>query len=256
MTSPASRAKRDCPSHEPRQQACQEVRWLHPEQRPRFPLSVTSVSPPRSPGTRSFWLTSRPRSTGAARTCAASSGTRHIGSSSGYATNRTGFADAVARVCRRLHHREGPCSGPAAVDARSLRAAASPAGPCPKSTSARRWSRSAARREKVAFFCLILPHSNVWFVKAACPRETTEACRRLRGRRRRPSGGRRQAGEGCLLLPDPAPFQRLVRQDPFEGDDGGLPRRRCQRLHLPRRGSALDPLRHRPEDRMAVRCCP
>ena len=30
------------------------------------------------------------------------------------------------------------------------------------------------RREKVAFFCLILPHSNVWFVKA-CPRETTDA---------------------------------------------------------------------------------
>ena len=31
------------------------------------------------------------------------------------------------------------------------------------------------RREKVAFFCLILPHSNVWFVKA------------YPGRRRRPS---------------------------------------------------------------------
>ena len=30
------------------------------------------------------------------------------------------------------------------------------------------------RLEKVAFFCLILPHSNVWFVKAY-PRETTEA---------------------------------------------------------------------------------
>ena len=30
------------------------------------------------------------------------------------------------------------------------------------------------RREQVAFFCLILPHSNVWFVKAY-PRETTEA---------------------------------------------------------------------------------
>ena len=30
------------------------------------------------------------------------------------------------------------------------------------------------RREKVAFFCLILPHSNVWFVKTH-PRETTEA---------------------------------------------------------------------------------
>ncbi len=30
------------------------------------------------------------------------------------------------------------------------------------------------RREKVGFFCLILPHSDVWFVKAY-PRETTEA---------------------------------------------------------------------------------
>ena len=30
------------------------------------------------------------------------------------------------------------------------------------------------QREKVAFFCPILPHSNVWFVKAY-PRETTEA---------------------------------------------------------------------------------
>ena len=30
------------------------------------------------------------------------------------------------------------------------------------------------RREKMAFFCLILPHSDVWFVKAY-PRETTEA---------------------------------------------------------------------------------
>ena len=30
------------------------------------------------------------------------------------------------------------------------------------------------QREKVAFFCLILPHSNVWFVKVY-PRETTEA---------------------------------------------------------------------------------
>ena len=30
------------------------------------------------------------------------------------------------------------------------------------------------QREKIAFFCLILPHSDVWFVKAY-PRETTEA---------------------------------------------------------------------------------
>ena len=30
------------------------------------------------------------------------------------------------------------------------------------------------QREKVAFFCLILPHSDLWFVKTY-PRETTEA---------------------------------------------------------------------------------
>ena len=30
------------------------------------------------------------------------------------------------------------------------------------------------RRDKVAFFCLILPHSDLWFVKAY-PKETTEA---------------------------------------------------------------------------------
>ena len=51
------------------------------------------------------------------------------------------------------------------------------------------------RREKVAFFCLILPHSNVWFVQGLS-----------------------------------------------EGDDGGLPRRPCQRLRLPRRCAAIDPL--------------
>ena len=33
---------------------------------------------------------------------------------------------------------------------------------------------AGGRREKVAFFCLILPHSNVWFVKTHS-RETTEA---------------------------------------------------------------------------------
>ena len=100
-----------------------------------------------------------------------------------------------ARVQRRLYHREGLCPGPAAIDARGLRAAASPAGPCP-------------------------------------------------GRLRRGGGGGRgQAGEGRLLLPDPAPFQPLVRQGVSPGDDGGLPRRPCQRLRLSRRGSALDPLR-------------
>ena len=36
--------------------------------------------------------------------------------------------------------------------------------------------------------------------------------------RRGGGGGRGQAGEGCLLLPDPAPFQRLVRQGLSEGD--------------------------------------
>ena len=60
--------------------------------------------------------------------------------------------------------------------------------------------------------------------------------------RRGGGGGRGQAGEGCLLLPDPAPFQRLVRQGLSEGDDGGLPRRPCQRLRLPRRCAAIDPL--------------
>ncbi len=60
--------------------------------------------------------------------------------------------------------------------------------------------------------------------------------------RRGGGGGRGQAGEGCLLLPDPAPFQRLVRQGLSEGDDGGLPGRPCQRLRLPRRCAAIDPL--------------
>ena len=53
-------------------------------------------------------------------------------------------------------------------------------------------------------------------------------------------GGRRE--KVCLLLPDPAPFQRLVRQGLSEGDDGGLPGRPCQRLRLPRRCAAIDPL--------------
>ncbi len=44
----------------------------------------------------------------------------------------------------------------------------------PRSTSARSVVELRGCREKVAFFCLILPHSNVWFVKAY-PRETTEA---------------------------------------------------------------------------------
>ena len=48
--------------------------------------------------------------------------------------------------------------------------------------------------------------------------------------------------EGRLLLPDPAAFQCLVRQGLSPGDDGGVPRRPCQRLRLPRRGPALNPL--------------
>ena len=48
------------------------------------------------------------------------------------------------------------------------------------------------RREKVAFFCLILPHSNVWFVKAY-PRETTEAF----------LDGLQRAGVRLDLLPNP-----------------------------------------------------
>ena len=70
-------------------------------------------------------------------------------------------------------HREGLCPGPAAIDARGLRATASPAGPCPGRLR-RGGGGGRGRREKVAFFCLILPHSNLWFVKAY-PRETTEA---------------------------------------------------------------------------------
>ena len=74
-----------------------------------------------------------------------------------------------ARVQRRLYHREGLCAFPAAIDARGLRAAASPAGPCP-------------------------------------------------GRLRRGDGrGRRQAGEGCLLLPDPAPFPTSGSSRPIPG---------------------------------------
>ena len=53
-------------------------------------------------------------------------------------------------------------------------------------------------------------------------------------------GGRRE--KVAFDLPDPAPFQRLVRQGLSPGDDRGLPGRPCQRLRLPRRGSALDPL--------------
>ena len=110
------------------------------------------------------------------------------------------------RIFERLRDEHGFTGGytivkdyvpfPAAIDARGLRAAASPAGPCPGRLRARRWSICGGRREKVAFFCLILPHSNA-----------------------------------------------LVRQGVSPGDDGGLPGRPCQRLRLPRRGSALDPLR-------------
>ena len=71
-----------------------------------------------------------------------------------------------ALVHRRLYHREGLCPGSAAVDARGLRSTASPARAMPRSTSARRWWSCGGKREKIAFFCLILPHSNIWFVKA------------------------------------------------------------------------------------------
>ena len=62
------------------------------------------------------------------------------------------------------------------------------------------------QREKIAFFCLILPHSNVWFVKAY-PRETTTGlprrpCQRLLPRR-------------CAAL-DP-----LRQHDPGGGADPG-----------------------------------
>ena len=78
-----------------------------------------------------------------------------------------------ARFHRRLHDSEGRCPCTTAVDARGLRAAAPPARPCPGRLRRSR-GRGPGRREQVAFSCLILPHSNVWFVKAY-PRETTEA---------------------------------------------------------------------------------
>ena len=77
-----------------------------------------------------------------------------------------------ARVQRRLHHREGLCAFPAAICARGLRATA-PSAAMPRSTSA----RDGRGRRQAGEGCLllpILPHSNVWFVKAY-PRETTEA---------------------------------------------------------------------------------
>ena len=49
------------------------------------------------------------------------------------------------------------------------------------------------------------------------------------------------AREGRLLLPDPAPFQCLVREGLSTGDDRGLPGRPCQCLRVPRRGSAIPP---------------
>ena len=74
-------------------------------------------------------------------------------------------------------------------------------------------------------------------------RSTASPAEPCPGRLRRGGGGAAgAAGEGRLLLPDSAPFQRLVRQDLSEGDDGGLPRRPRQRLRLPRRGAAINPL--------------
>ena len=79
-----------------------------------------------------------------------------------------------ARVHGRVYDREGLCPGPWAVDARGFRSAPSPAGPCPGLDFGEAVVEIGGQREKVAFFCLILPHSDLWFVKAY-PRETTEA---------------------------------------------------------------------------------
>ena len=63
---------------------------------------------------------------------------------------------------------------------------------------------------------------------------------------RRPS---RSAGNmrGSPLMPDPAALRHLVRHGPSAADNGGLPRLPCQRLRLPRRGSAMSAVwQHRP----------
>ena len=84
-------------------------------------------------------------------------------------------ATGRARVHRRLYHREGLCPGPAAIDARGFRAAASPAGPCP----GRLRRGGGGGRGQAGEGCLLLPDS--------CPIPTSGSSRPIRGRRRRPS---------------------------------------------------------------------
>ena len=94
-----------------------------------------------------------------------SSGTRRIGSSSVFGTS-TGSRAATPSSRTTSGRSGGLCAKP------SFRCTIRRA--MPRSTSARRQWRSGAFREKIALFCLILPHSDVWFVKAY-PKETTEA---------------------------------------------------------------------------------
>ena len=70
---------------------------------------------------------------------------------------------------------EGLCPGPAAIPVREAFVPLHhPPGHSRRSTSARRWSEVGGRREiSLPSSALILPHSNVWFVKAY-PRETTD----------------------------------------------------------------------------------
>ena len=73
---------------------------------------------------------------------------------------------ALSVACLVLHAREALCPVAAPVDARGLRAAAPAAGVIPRSILAKRWSRWGAGARRSPFFYLILPHSDVWFVKA------------------------------------------------------------------------------------------
>ena len=74
---------------------------------------------------------------------------RCIGSSSGCGTSTGSPA---------LLHREGLCAFPGAVGARDFRAAASSAGPCLSRLRRSGGGSAGAAGEKVAFFCMILPH--------------------------------------------------------------------------------------------------
>ena len=78
-----------------------------------------------------------------------------------------------ARIHGRVYDREGLCPGPAAVVREAFVPLHHPPGHA-QVDFGEAVVELRGQREKIAFFCLILPHSNVWFVKAY-PRETTEA---------------------------------------------------------------------------------